>query len=225
MARLEKLEALERLIRQDDVAEIGIPTWEFVREAIKAGDTDEAVKWLDYGCGEAIMMHDNLIAFIDDALTYLASNHGEEEVYRVVRNRYDSRIRHWLDDTPGAKECMQRGVEYQRGHGGITTVTEEADRFVVKCDPCGSGGRLRQRKKNIATIKNAYPWTWGRSDIPVYCSHCAIMWEILPIEMRGYQIRVNLCAEKPEDPCIHYYYKNREAIPEEYFTRVGKTKR
>jgi len=31
-------------------------------------------------------------------------------------------------------------------------------------------------------------------------------------------------GEKPEDPCIHYYYKKPELIPKEYFTRIGVTK-
>jgi hypothetical protein len=51
------------------------------------------------------------------------------------------------------------------------------------------------------------------------------MWEILPIEMRGYPIRVNIIGDKPSDPCIHYYYKKPELIPEQYFTRIGQSKK
>ena len=52
MIRLEKSEALQRKIRQDDVAEMGIPTWTLVRQAIQAGRTDEALGFLEYGLAE-----------------------------------------------------------------------------------------------------------------------------------------------------------------------------
>ena len=47
--------------------------------------------------------------------------------------------------------------------------------------------------------------------------------EILPIEMRGYPICVTQYSDRPEDPCVHLYYKRPELIPDEYFTRIGKT--
>jgi len=223
MIRLEKSQVLGRIIRQDDATELGIPTWELVREAVRAGNIDEALKFIDYGYREVKMMHDSMCSFVDDAFTYLANNFGEEEVYKVVRKRYEPVISRWLSDTPGVEESLQRGIEFQRGHGGTSTVTEEADRYVVRCDPCGSGGQLR-RTKEVGTVKKAYPWTWGKSGIPIYCVHCPVMWEILPTEIRGYPIRINLCGDKPGEPCIHYYYKKPELIPEEYFTRIGKTK-
>jgi len=33
-----------------------------------------------------------------------------------------------------------------------------------------------------------------------------------------------MIGERPEDPCVHLFYKKPELIPEEYFKRVGKTK-
>jgi len=222
MVRLEKSKALGRLIRQDDAAELGISTWKLVREAIQAGKVDEALKYLNYGCSEVKMLHDSMISFVDDAFTHLAG-FGEEEIYEVVKKRYYPVVRRWLSETPGLEESLQRAVEFQRGHGGSLTVTEEADRYVVRCDPCGSGGQLR-RTKDVGTLGKTYPWAWGKSGIPYYCAHCAVLWEILPIELRGYPIRISELGDKPEDPCIHYYYKKPELIPEEYFIRVGMAK-
>jgi hypothetical protein len=51
------------------------------------------------------------------------------------------------------------------------------------------------------------------------------MWEILPIEMRGYPIRINLIGDKPEDPCVHFYYKKPELMPDEYFAVTGQLKK
>ncbi len=81
-----------------------------------------------------------------------------------------------------------------------------------------------RRTRDVGTTKKAYPWSWSRSGIPYYCAHCCIQWEILPIELRGYPIRISVPGEKPEDPCVHYFYKKPELIPEEYYTSVGKTK-
>jgi hypothetical protein len=219
MAKLEKSEALGRIIRQDNKEDLTIPTWALVREAIRAGRIEEGLTLFDYGCGEAKRSHDSMCAFADDLITHLAS-FGEEEIYKVVVKRYEPMIRHWLSHTPGLKESIERCTEFQRGHGGINTITEEWDRYVIKCDPCGSGGQLR-RNREVAVTKKAYHWTWGRSGVPYYCIHCCVMFEIIPTDLRGYPIRITLIGDRPEDPCTHLYYKKPELIPEEYYTRIG----
>jgi hypothetical protein len=221
MIKLEKSKALGRIIRQDDPEELVTSTWTLVRDAIRAGKVDEALTYLDYGYSEAKMMHDSMCSFVDDILTQLAL-FDEEEIYKVLRKRYEPVIRRWLADTPGVKESLERAIEFQRGHGGHSTIVEEPDKYVIRCDPCGSGGQLR-RTKDGGKTKKAYPWTWGKSGIPYYCIHCCVMWEILPIELRGYPIRINLIGDKPSDPCIHLYYKKPELIPKEYFTRIGQS--
>ena len=219
MIKLKKSKVLGRMIRQDSTEELAKPTWTLVREAIQAGKVDEALIFLDYGYGEAKTVHDSICSFVDDVLTRLAG-FGEEEIYKALRKRYEPVIRRWLSDTPGVEESLQRGIEYQRGHGGNCTITEESDRYVVRFDPCGSGGQLK-RNKDVGVVKKAYPWTWGKSCVPYYCTHCCVMWEILPTELRGYPIRIHLISDKPADPCIILYYKRPELIPKEYFTRIG----
>lgn len=220
MIRLEKAGDLDRIIRQDDPEELAIPTWELIRQAIRAGKIEEALTLLDYCNSETKTLHDSLCSTIDSLVTHLAS-FDEEEVYKFFRGRYEPAVRKWLSETPGAKESLERALEYQRGHGGSCTISEENDRYVVTCDPCGSGGQLR-RTKNVGTVKRACLWTWGKSGVPYYCAHCCVMWEILPVELRGYPIRINLIGGRPEDPCVHLYYKKPELIPDEYYTRIGR---
>lgn len=222
MIRLEKSENLGRLIRQDDTEELTISTWALIQEAIKAGKPEEAMAFLNYCYSETKTVHDNLCSFVDELLTRLA-NFDEVEVYRFLRKRYEPFIRRWLTETPGVKDSLQKGIEYQRGYGGNCSISEESDRFVVICDPCGSGGQLR-RTKQIVPMKGPYFWTWGKINIPNYCIHCCVIWEILPIEMRGYPIRINEIAESPHDPCVHFYYKRPELIPEKFYVRIGQTK-
>ncbi|MDO8568184.1 MAG: hypothetical protein Q7R57_05650 [Dehalococcoidales bacterium] len=98
-------------------------------------------------------------------------------------------------------------------------ITEEADRYVIT-QSCGTGGRLRQAKKVAVTAK-AHPWSWGRSGVSLYCTHCCIMWEILPIELRGYPVKLCLYRDNPEEPCVQLVYKRPELIPEDYYRKLG----
>jgi len=222
MIRLQESEALHRKIRQDDPAELAIPTWTLVREAIQAGRSHEALEFIEYGYAESKEMHDACISIISDTLTYIAS-FGEEEVLKFWRQRYYSMMSNWISQTPGIEESLQMFAEFQRAHFGDFTVVEEPDRYVLRYDPCGSGGRLK-RTRSVATTKKAYSWSWGKSGIPYYCTHCCVGAEIVPTELRGYPLRITLISERPEDPCVHLIYKKPELIPEEYFTRIGMTK-
>jgi len=207
----------------DTPVELATPTWDVARAAIQAGSFDEALQFIQYGCTEARTMHDALVSVVDLVLAKLASP-DEEEIEQFLRQRYHPVMVDWLATTPGVEENLQRCAEYQRGHFGDFAITEEPDRYIMRCDPCGSGGRLR-RTRSVQTTKKRYPWAWGKEGTPYYCVHCCLMHEIIPIELRGYPTRVTLIGDTPADPCIQLYYKRPELIPEEYFTRLGKTKR
>jgi hypothetical protein len=222
MIRLVKSDVLGRKIRQDDPEALGISNWALVDEAIKAGRTEEALEFVEYGCEQDKETHDSLVAFIDILLTHIASK-DEKQVEQIVRLRGMPKVKAWLSVTPGVIESLQRCTEFQRRHYADFTVSEEPERFVVRCDPGGSGGRLR-RTRNVGATKKAYPWSWGKIGVPYYCIHCCLQWEIIPTELRGYPIRVTLPGGSPEDPCVHLFYKRPELIPEEYFVRVGTIK-
>ena len=222
MIRLERSEPLQRKLRQDDPTDLAIPTWTLVREAMRAGKTDEALELIEYGLAERQSMHDSIVSFVDYVLTYLA-RFGEDEIEKVLRSRYYDIVKNWLLVTPRVEETLQRFTELQRSHPSDFTVVEELDKYIVRCDPCGSEGRL-MRIKDVGRTRQAYPWSWSKSGVPYYCIHCCVAWEMIAIELRGYPLRINLIPERPEDPCIHLYYKKAELIPEEYFTRIGMTK-
>ena len=234
MINLKHSDEFNRKLRQDDLEDIGKPTADAAIEAIRAGRGEEAIDLIEYGRGEDARIHDSFVTIMDSLCTFIAEHNGEDAVEKAWQFRNSRRDMYAL---PGLRSgqallqmspetLMQRGVETQRSHHGSNTVTEESDRYVVRCDPCGSGGRLRRRSKDvgIGLTKEAHDWSWGRVGVPYYCCHCAIVNEIEPIEARGYPVRITMPGEKPEDPCIHYYYKKPELVPEEYFARVGKTK-
>jgi hypothetical protein len=199
------------------------PTWVVLDEAIKAGRTAEALRLMETARIESEKNNDNLSGFIEEVMAHLAC-FEEEQVEKVVRNRYTHVVAKWISTTSGVEETLVKCIESHRLHQSRFTVKEEDDRYVVTYDPCGTGGRLR-RLRNVGVTKAAYPWSWMKAGVPYYCTHCCIHWEILPIEQRGYPIRISIPGDRPEDPCVHLFYKKPELIPEEYFRRVGAVKK
>ncbi len=202
------------------MVDLAIPTWTLVRQAIQSGKNDEALTLLEHACGEDKTLHDILVSARDDAVTYLVHHFGEAEVPRFWRESAHERVKKWLSLTPGVEDGLQVFTEYHRGHFSEFIISEEPEKYVIRHDPCGSGGRL-MRTKNVARVRQAHPWSWGKSNVPYYCTHCCMQWEIIPTELHGYPARITLAPEKPEDPCIHFHYKAPELIPAEYFPRIG----
>jgi hypothetical protein len=109
-------------------------------------------------------------------------------------------------------------------HPARFTVREDEEKFTFKMDPCGSAGRMWRKgffdpPRNYGYVKKAYPWSFGREGLPYYCVHCSLMNELLPIEWVGYPINPMEPPKSAEDPCIMYYYKNPNEIPEKYWER------
>ncbi len=119
------------------------------------------------------------------------------------------------------EQQVQRFAEDHRGHGADLEVFEEPDRYVLKLNTCGSGTMLRQSRPQLGATQAPHPWSWSRSGVPYYCTHCCIAFEIIATELRGYPTRIHECPRRPDEPCFNFVYKKPELIPEEYFTRVG----
>ncbi len=169
-------------------------------------------------------MHDAGVSVLADAVAFLARALGEEAVARFWRESFGPRVRARLALGWNAGQHLQRFVEDHRGHGAALEVTEEPDRFVIKLNECGTGARLRKCRPDLAATAKAHPWSWSLAGVPYYCTHCCVAWEILAAEAIGYPLRIHLWPERPTDPCVNLVYKHPEAIPEEYFSRIGMTR-
>ena len=118
---------------------------------------------------------------------------------------------------------------------GEIDIIEDENRISIKMDPCGSGGRMRRGDPvdhtpsrlgppyNFGVTRKAYPWSWGKKNVPYYCIHCAIN-EILPIEWGGYPLWVTGYTDDASNPCYWHFYKDPSLIPEKYFRRLGFSK-
>jgi hypothetical protein len=245
MITIRQDELLGRPLRVDELNELGDNTIDKLKQVIKSGDQKLALDIAEYLLYEGASLHDTYTDWIFSELDFIAKNYGEEELPKVLRF-----VRETLDKN-GAQKKRAKGnlllkvqliAETMRVHRsgreerGNLKIWEEADRYVVESDPCGAGGRMAigpndgsgSRIKppfNLGTTTKPYPWSWSKKGVPYYCLHCCLWQEIIPIEKQGYPARIAECpAPNFDKPCRFYFYKTPEAIPAEYFERVGYKK-
>jgi hypothetical protein len=210
--------------------------------AVRAGDVPALEEALSQLKEAHIGVHDAQADWCWALLTVFRDALGEdrvEEVLRVTQAPWlAERYARFAEMTP--QESLELTVEGMRGHltgparSGSVEVEDKGDRWVLSFDPCGSGGRMRrgdpdreqvprtQDPYRFGTTHEAHAWSWGRRGVCLYCAHCAVVNEILPIEATGAPMRVVDHPEDPGDPCRWTIYKSPEAVPDEAYSRVGK---
>lgn len=229
---------LNRDLRHDEPAEVGVSTLKQAYDAMDRGDLDEAKRITEYARLEWQVVHDMYVNWSWSFFTYIAENYGEQELEKAMRKVLGSYYKARYDKAMAAdvKTQLQLTVEGLRGHlmgpgrQGEIEVVEEKDRYVLKLDPCGSGGVARQRVEGgkeprpelFGFSQKASALTWGKERVCHYCSHCAMVNEILAIENYGHPMRITEYPKRAEDACIWYIYKDPKEIPAEYYERVGK---
>lgn len=227
MTVIEEAADLKKGIRKDKVSEIGISTWTLAKEALKSGDVNEAERLMDHGVLGMKEVHDMIVLTTGEWLDYVVINLGEDHAEKLWRKMVPN-LRPIIRElnTVDPIERVFRFAETFRGHcggpsgSGEMAVSEEADRFVITHDPCGSGGILRH-KGQFGVTRRAYQWSWGKAGVPYYCTHCCIFWELTGIEVCGFPLRIHENVDEAQKPCIQYIYKQPGLIPDKYFTRLG----
>ncbi len=142
---------------------------------------------------------------------------------------------------------LQVAFEAMRGHlcgpgrRGDVEFEERGDRYVLSFDPCGSGGRqVRGDEIEGTPPRHESPYAWPLTQEPAvlnhfepgvchYCAHCILLTEVMPMRAFGYPVRAvdppRLVADgQPPQKCSWTVFKDPEAVPEEYYTRVGMTR-
>jgi hypothetical protein len=148
------------------------------------------------------------------------------------------------------KVLMIVACEAMRGHlvgperTGDFELIELEDRFILRFDPCGSGGRTvrgdwiegtaarMEPPYNWKTSEDPRPWNHFTKGVCLYCEHCIVLMEEMPIDRFGYPVRVidpPVYPDTDRDPnvrqkCQWQMFKDPTRIPEEYYERVGRKK-
>jgi hypothetical protein len=232
-------------MREDEpIEELGISTWDRLRDAVEAGDKETTLLLIEYLQDEGKGLHDAYVDWTYALLSWIANHAGEEKLIDVFKETQAAAAVALYSQMQGLKTPRQLvawQAEQMRAHrsgpkeSGNITVREEEDRYVLSFDPCGSGGRIRRTGEldktpprtgpplNLGVTKKPYPWSWCMENVPYYCLHCCIWHEIVPIEAGKAPYPTGYSPD-PNNPCAMYFYKDPDKIPEEYYQKVGKEK-
>ena len=135
-----------------------------------------------------------------------------------------------------AFEAM-RGHLCGPGRRGDVEFEDLPDRYVLRFDPCGSGGRVTRGDEIEGTpprmeppygwreTREPAPWNHYRPGVCTYCAHCIVLTEIMPTDAFGYPTRA---VDPPRygdgRKCSWTMFKDPAAVPDEYYTRIGRTR-
>jgi hypothetical protein len=155
------------------------------------------------------------------------------------RDRYDVRTTPWAESV---ELLVRDAASSLRGHlsgsnrDGEIEIEDHPDRFVLRFDPCGSGGRTLRRDVeegspprmeppyNFAVTTREHDWAWNTEGVCLYCVHCCQLQERVPIRRLGYPVRVvdpPVWPDGGERKCTWTVYKDPSLIPDDAFRRVG----
>ncbi len=213
-----------------------------VRAAIRSRDAAGVRDALTTLRSAQMAVHDAQVDWAWGMLTVLQQALGEarmEDVFRVTQREWlNARYDQVRDMSP--RELFELTIEGMRGHycgsgrSGEIDVIEDDEKWTMSFDPCGTGGRTRRGDPargqvprteppfEFAMVEGAYDWTWGRKGVCLYCAHCAVVNEILPIEQLGAPMRVTEYPQDAGQPCRWIVYKSPDLVPDSVFERVGK---
>lgn len=219
--------------------ELGVAPLRRLEAATAAGDLAGALTaserlWLEFK-----IPHDVLVAWINELLGYLAQQTEQAVLDSIIETHqsiWGDRYATWDSMTPWEKVALT--VEGMRGHlsgasrKGDVLVREEHDRYVIAFDPCGTGGVLRRGDpesgraafRTTSVSRQAHDWTWGKTGVHWYCSHCAIAMEWLPGRRRGHPLRPLDHDLDHYAPCVWYVYKDEKQTRAYHYPRTGLVK-
>jgi hypothetical protein len=128
-----------------------------------------------------------------------------------------------------AERLLQVAVEGMHGHlggprrRGEVQVAEHEDRVSLTFAPCGSGGRVLAAGRH-GVVEGVHDFAWSTPGVCRYCVHCCVLQQLTPIDDFGYPARVIDPPTRPGDPCTWTVYRDPSLVPDEAYTRVGRTR-
>ncbi len=194
---------------------------------------------------------DTIYAYSSEVSTRLGEDAILEMWQTILQPWFDERYKRFDIDSfewgESLDVLMYVTFEAMRGHlvgperTGDVGFEEFDDRYVVSFDPCGSGGRTVQGDEIEGTgPRMEAPYNWKVSEEPhdwnhytpgvcLYCAHCIVLTEQMPMDHFGYPVRVvdppvYTPGQTERQQCRWTMYKDPTAVPEELYTRAGRTK-
>lgn len=226
-----------------------------VVEATERRDGDAAHALMDLAKETWRRTHDRDVDTIYGYSSEVSTRLGEESILdmwqTILQPWFDDRYKRFDIDSfkwgESLDVLMYVTFEAMRGHlvgperTGDIGFEEFDDRFVVSFDPCGSGGRTVQGDEIEGTgPRMEAPYNWKVSEEPhdwnhytpgvcLYCAHCIVLTEQMPMDHFGYPVRVvdppvYSEGQTERQQCRWTMYKDPTSVPEQLYTRAGRAK-
>jgi len=222
-------------------------------QAWLAGDGDAASELIERFRSAWVTVHDRFCDIVCALFSLAAGELGESVVGAMwddaIGDMYPSRDEYGPQRRPWAESvellladaaASLRGHLSGPGRTGEVSLQEQADRWVFRFEPCGSGGRTMRADANADGAARVGPpfgfrvtaqendWAWRTKGVCLYCAHCCQLQERASITRLGYPVRV---VEPPvwgttesRGYCTWTVYKDPRLVPAEAYQRVGATK-
>src|SRR5271156_4965115 len=230
MAQREVSAMAERILSNDEIAEMEKLTVDRLVETIDRGDREGAKKLARRMYNEFLSMHDLYRNWTAAPLSFVGRRFGD----KALEEAMDEGVKAWwgpsLDKMPqDVRARVKMFAAGLRGHLQPLHIEEDDEKVVIQMQPCGSGGRLVLEGKDqgpdaLLTVKGKQFLTYGRDSFPVYCAHEPAM-ERQDIEAHGAPfVVVEPAHELGKEHCNFIIYKDRSKVPAKYYERLGLKK-
>jgi hypothetical protein len=224
----------ERLFSGQELKDLGKSKLERLKDAIDSGDKEKAKQLAEDLYKGFTFLHDGYMCWISGLLTFIYNHYGIDAVAEAEQEAHTKEGKVAfppLDKEFTFRETVLHTVNALHGHvHQPMTVEEDDEKITITVNPCGSGGRLIQKRAYepglFATVNEKVPCTWSKGNMPIYCIHCPSM-EALEINNTGNFRFVHPPVNEDGSvgpKCKYLLYKNPADIPEEYYTRIGMKK-
>jgi hypothetical protein len=230
---MERCAMAERELTEADIERMRLPLWEQARTAFLAGRDEDGSVLLDRAVDQWRSLQEYSINWITSLLSFVGEELGEEAVERALRKTGDEFVRPRRDvgtdwnALPAAARAKIIARAMVANFGAVDV--DEDEQKIVLSFRCGSGGRLiddgrYEGEHGYVTLRERSGRTFMRDELPVYCAHCSVNNEIQPVEWGGTPTSIEYPPEHAGERCVHHIYKDVSAIPDEAYTRIGKSK-
>jgi hypothetical protein len=196
-----------------------------IAEHIEAGEGEAALALARALHDEALARHDRGMSRVTALLSWVGRRHGTDDLEAALTKAMASDL---LGDASYRERALAL-MHFTRVHLQPFRLEEDDEKLTFLCAVCPSGGRLLREghydpPRSNLVVEGPRPFTYGRSELPVYCCHEPVM-EKASIEATGEPLFIVEPSERlGEEPCRTYLYKDPARIPERFYTRLGLEK-
>jgi hypothetical protein len=143
-------------------------------EAVKAGNKEEAIKYIQELYEEFRPLHDRYGDWAQSLLSFIAKKLGEEAVEEALRqivlDVYKDR---WGKmKNMSHEEIVKMWCQLWKSHYSDFYVEEDEEKTVFVVSYCNSGGRIQKEgKARGRRTSKPYPWSFNQAGVSYYCCH------------------------------------------------------